>query len=65
MDIGNNKYDKGEFTSKQPVSDEDKFAIAAYYRAEYKKGRSNEDILDELAEKYHRSTRQIQRYISG
>lgn len=57
------KWDKGKFSKRKPVSDEDKRAIAEYYQAGLKTAKSSEELLAELAERYDRSSRQIQRYI--
>jgi len=59
------RWDKGEFLKLKPVSAEYKKAIADYYQAGLKTGKSSEDLLAELAERYGRSTRTIQRYIRG
>ena len=59
------RWDKGEFLKRKPVSAEYKKAIADYYQAGLKTGKSSEDLLAELAERYGRSTRTIQRYIRG
>lgn len=43
---------------------DDKIAIAAYYDAELKKDRTSDEVLRELAKRYDKSERQLQRYIS-
>jgi hypothetical protein len=58
------RWSIGRFHPRPSISDEDKEAITAFYRAEMAKGRTSQDVLDELSQKYARSPRQIQRYIS-
>jgi len=56
-------WDKGAFLRRTPISDQDKQEMADYLRASTKMGKHRDEILEELGEKYHRSTRQIERYI--
>jgi len=58
------KWDKGEFSKREKVSPEDKKAIAEYYQAGLKTGKSSKELWEELAKRYDRHIRQIQRYIS-
>ena len=58
------KWDKGKFSKKKPITDEDKKAITKYYQAGQKIGTPVEGILEFLFARYGRSTRQIQRYVS-
>lgn len=58
------KWDKDRLPKKRHVSDEDKQAMADYYQAGLKTGKSSEDLLAELEERYGKSSRQIQRYIA-
>jgi hypothetical protein len=58
------KWSREQFHPRTVISDQDKEAITAFYRAEMAKGRTSQDVVDELSQKYERSTRQIQRYIS-
>ena len=58
------KWSREQFHPRTVISDQDKEAITAFYRAEMAKGRTSQDVLDELSQKYARSPRQIQRYIS-
>lgn len=58
------KWDKDRLSKKRHVSDEDKQAMADYYQAGLKTGKSSEDLLAELEERYGKSSRQIQRYIA-
>ena len=60
---GNTNWDQGEFSKKKRISKEDKQTIAEYYRAGLKTGKSSDDLLEELAERYGKSDRTIQRYI--
>jgi len=62
--LGDTKWDREELPNKKHVSHADKQAIAEYYQAGLKTGRSSEDLLAELADQYNRSSRQIQRYIA-
>ncbi len=48
---------------KSPIAEPDKVAMRAIHGAELAKGRSSQDIVEELSQKYHRSARQIQRYL--
>ena len=63
--IGKTNWDRGEFESKSRISPADRHAISEYYRAAMGLGKSSEEVLEELAKRYNRSARQIQRYISG
>jgi len=60
---GDTKWDRGQ-TPKQGISEADKVAIAAFYEAECQKGRTSNEVLNELSARYGRVPRQIQRYIS-
>lgn len=57
------KWDRGE-SPNSPITDADKIAIGATYKAELKKGQPSEYVVEELGKRYGRSTRQIYRYIS-
>ncbi len=62
--LGDIKWDKEKLPQKKRLSHEDKQAMAEYYQAALKTGKSAEEVLEELGERYGRSSRQIQRYIS-
>lgn len=62
--LADTKWDKERLSKKRRVSDEDKQAMANYYQAGLKTGKSSEDLLAELEEQYGKSSRQIQRYIA-
>jgi len=55
--------DKPRFNSEKPVSEQDKRAIYFIYEAEQAKGVASKNIYKELAKRYDRSERHIQRYI--
>src|SRR5919106_2486733 len=57
------KWSREQFHPRTVISDQDKEAITALYRAEMAKGRTSQDVVDELSQKYKRGNRQIQRYI--
>ena len=57
------RWEKGEFKRKKPIGDQDKQVMADYLRAGLNVGKPRNDLLEELSEKYHRSTRQIERHI--
>ena len=58
------KWDEGEYGEKKPITDEDKWVMAQYVAVGLRTGRRREDLNQELSERYGRSTRQIERYIS-
>ena len=58
------RWDKERSSQKKSVSSDDKRAMFEYYRAGRKTGRPVEELLDELSLTYHRTPRQIQRYIA-
>ena len=55
--------DKNNQGAKRTVTEQDKIAIYYYYEAEHARGISSEKIYEELAKRYKRDSRQIQRYI--
>lgn len=63
--LGDIKWDKEKLPKKKHLGHEDKQALAEYYQAGLKTGKSSEDLLAELEERYGRSSRQIQRYIGA
>lgn len=58
-----NRWDKGEFSKRKPINDEDKRAMTEYYEAGLKTGKLSSELLEELEMRYRKSARQIQRYI--
>jgi hypothetical protein len=62
--IKDSKWDRRESSEKPPISDQDKRLMVDYLRAGLKMDKSRDELLDELANKYRRSTRQIERYIA-
>jgi hypothetical protein len=66
MDINKRtKYDKGIFAERKPrITEDDKKAMAAYYKAGQDVGKTADQILTELEGLYPRCSRQIQRYIT-
>ncbi len=58
------KWVKGEFPRRTPISEQDKQEMADYLRAGLNMGKPRDELLEELSKKYHRSTRQIERYIA-
>jgi len=58
------KWDRADISKKKSVSTQDKETIFRYYQAGLKIGKTSEEMLEELSERYNRSSRQIQRYIS-
>ncbi len=59
------KWDGREFSRRTPISEQDKKLMADYLQAGLKMGKPRDELLGELAGKYHRSARQIERYIAG
>jgi hypothetical protein len=62
--IKDSKWDRREPSKKPPISDQNKRLMVDYLRAGLKMDKSRDELLDELARKYQRSTRQIERYIA-
>jgi hypothetical protein len=58
------RWDKGEFSKRNHVSNENKEAMTRYYQAGLKVGKSSDELLEVLSQQYKRTPRQIQRYIS-
>lgn len=58
------KWDRREPSAKLPIGDRDKQLMADYLKAGLGMGKLRDDLLVELAEKYRRSPRQIERYIA-
>lgn len=58
------KWDRVDVSKKKNVSAADKETLFRYYEAGLKIGKTSEEVLEELSERYNRSPRQIQRYIS-
>lgn len=58
------KRDGREFSPRPPISEQDKELIVDYLQAGLKMGKPRDHLLEELAEKYQRSPRQIERYIA-
>jgi hypothetical protein len=58
------RWDKGEFSKRNHVSNENKEAMTRYYQAGLKVGKSSDELLEALSQQYKRTPRQIQRYIS-
>lgn len=57
------KWDKKRLPTRKRLSGPEIKAVAEYYEAGLKTGRTSEELLQELEERCHKSTRQIQRYI--
>jgi hypothetical protein len=62
--VKDSKWDNGEPSGKLSIGEQDKQLMADYLQAGLKMGKPREVLLDELADKYKRSTRQIERYIA-
>ena len=58
------KWDREDITRKKSISAKDKETLFGYYEAGLKIGKTSDELLEELSERYNRSPRQIQRYIS-
>lgn len=58
------KWDGREFSWRPPISEQDKKLMVNYLQTGLKMGKSRDELLEELAGKYERSTRQIERYIT-
>jgi hypothetical protein len=56
-------WDDGKFHKKTRITEQDKQNIADYYEASLNVNKSRDELIRELGEKYHRSPRQIERYI--
>lgn len=64
-DRKDSRWDKGEFQKKKPVNIEDRKNITAYYLHGIQIGKPSDELLEELEQRYDRSSRQIQRYIAN
>ena len=58
------RRDNGAFPRKMRISDQDKQVIADYLRAGLNMGKPRDELIEELGTKYHRITRQVERYIA-
>lgn len=63
--VKDSKWERSDTSRRLPISDQDKQLMADYFQARLKMGEPRDDLLEELAAKYQRSTRQIERYIAG
>lgn len=59
------KPDWDNYSQKPRLTERQKAKIADRYEKEIAKGRNREEVLEELAEKAGRSTREIERYVSS
>ena len=58
------KWDRKEYSRKPPISEQDKELMVDYLQAGLKMGKPRDHLLEELAEKWQRHPRQIERYIA-
>lgn len=62
--VKDSKWERSDTSHRLSISDQDKQLMADYFQARLKMGEPRDDLLEELAAKYQRSTRQIERYIT-
>lgn len=62
--VKDSKWDRGEPSAKVPIGEQDKQLMADYLQAGLKMDKPRDVLLEELAKKYQRSPRQIERYIA-
>ena len=58
------RWDKDEFLRRKRINDHDKRQMTEYLHAGLNMDKPREELLEELAQKYNRSSRQIERYIA-
>ena len=58
------RWDKDAFLRRKRINNRDKRQMADYLHAGLNMGKPREELLEELAQKYERSTRQIERYVA-
>ena len=62
--VKDSKWDRGQSSRRPPISEQDKKFMADYLQVNLKMGRPRDELLEELAKKYQRSRRQIERHIA-
>lgn len=63
--LGDTRWDKKRTTSSRRLNDEERQAVYEYYLAGQKTGMSSDELLAQLSDRYHKSSRQIQRIIAA